>query len=431
MRVGVLTLNAAGRHTPPRGLGELPESEIYAFCIQELTNDYEMHLVPPVDLAQALSTVFFVPKPILSVSAYLLHIFYRLPLNMLSKLFGTWLLWLLDPVQAAEMKHEKVLENWYQIIEVSLGPQYGRIDTVHTSNISLIIYARHTLSVDPIGRGSVGCGIGGLLPNKGAAASLLYLRALDTRLLLISAHLAAHEGQAKRRNWDIDQVFSRLVLNDETTGTRTRLDAAHVILLGGDLNYRLNLKRQQFLEMCASGPTTWEMFAQHDELAEQLRHHQTLRQFHEGAIRFAPSYKLQLGLEDVASTAITDQVDLSLYSTKRLPAWCDRCLYWPTGRVRLESYTSRHLDGGSDHRPVCAVFDIHPGSGGGNSSSTASTSSGSSVEMDVKRQSVYASYFKTLLSYGVSLVAFCSYRCIPVVWLVIWLLTRKRGLHDT
>lgn len=105
-----------------------------------------------------------------------------------------------------------------------------------------------------------------------------------------------------------------------------------MIYLFGDLNYRIvDIPNQQVRDLCSR--KEWEKLKQHDELCtgflrygnikpgdpEELQY-QFYRDFTEGPINFAPTYKYDKRSQ--------------VYDTskkQRVPAWCDRILWKKAG----------------------------------------------------------------------------------------------------
>eukprot|EP01047_Picozoa_sp_COSAG01_P014641 COSAG01_NODE_717_length_14076_cov_20.354225_7_plen_360_part_00 len=136
-----------------------------------------------------------------------------------------------------------------------------------------------------------------------------------------------------------------------------------MVLLGGDLNYRLDLDAdaaRAILEPCfdpaASQSTLQAQLASLQPVDQLTCHHRqghALRGFNEaGALSFPPTYKFDIG---------TNSYDTS--AKHRTPSWCDRifvrggagCLAVPG------SYVAHMHDPAlwvSDHRPVSAGFTL-------------------------------------------------------------------------
>lgn len=231
--------------------------------------------------------------------------------------------------------------------------------------------------------GTVKTGLGGRWGNKGAIVSRFAVD--DTSCCLINVHLAAGQKQVKQRNNDLAQIFEAESLPagraDDAIyyggGDGALILDHELVFLGGDLNYRIDLPRNQVLALIQDGE--WDALAARDQLGQELRrnaHTFRLRGFREaGPLRFAPTYKFDRS---------SDEYDTSEKS--RTPAWCDRLLHrdavGDTGDDGVGSGTAVLKDGGSassrvrlrrvncleyrswpevrvsDHRPVSAVYDI-------------------------------------------------------------------------
>ncbi|GAA5890793.1 hypothetical protein JCM8208_003050 [Rhodotorula glutinis] len=203
---------------------------------------------------------------------------------------------------------------------------------------------------------TVKTGMGGRYGNKGAILSRFVMD--DTSLCFINCHLAA--GQSHRRQRDRDLVdiledkasFSELASSSPGAyapgGSGTLPFDHELILLAGDLNYRIDARRDAVVSAVASGQS--ESLLAHDQLLKNLATNQTfrLRSFKEPPIHFPPTYKYDRG---------TDQYDSS--AKRRIPAWCDRVLYRAD---RADKVTPLHYQryevNVSDHRPISAAVDL-------------------------------------------------------------------------
>ncbi|GAA6050079.1 hypothetical protein JCM3770_001359 [Rhodotorula araucariae] len=203
---------------------------------------------------------------------------------------------------------------------------------------------------------AVKTGMGGRYGNKGGILSRFVID--DTSLCFINCHLAA--GQSHRRQRDRDLVdiledkatFSELASSSPGAyapgGSGTLPFDHELIILSGDLNYRIDARRDAVVSAVASGNS--ESLLAHDQLLKNLSTNQTfrLRSFKEAAIRFPPTYKYDPG---------TDQYDSS--AKRRIPAWCDRVLYRADRADKVTPLHYRRYEVNvSDHRPISAAFDL-------------------------------------------------------------------------
>lgn len=110
----------------------------------------------------------------------------------------------------------------------------------------------------------------------------------------------------------INQAFSELGLKKYSFMDHD------VRFLFGDLNFRVDLSYEYAYELA-----TWfekkdvEMLKDWDQLLQILAQGEDFPYLYEDTIEFRPTYRFNIG---------TQQYDTS--KKKRIPAWCDRILYW-------------------------------------------------------------------------------------------------------
>ena len=234
------------------------------------------------------------------------------------------------------------------------------------------------------------CGIGNRLGNKGAVAVSLCVG--GTSFLFVNCHLAAHQRRTAQRNADYHRIDTLLPLRPPNgtaacagasangggsgsgggggsdsgggggsasssgagAGASARYDRVFWL---GDLNYRVELPREQvdaLLAQPASEPS-WaarrdELLA-HDQLRRQMATGDAFAGFAESEIRFRPTYKFdrrQHGAYDLSEK-------------RRVPAWTDRVLSRSRGGgggIVCVRYDSCEALDTSDHRPVLAEFTV-------------------------------------------------------------------------
>jgi hypothetical protein len=146
---------------------------------------------------------------------------------------------------------------------------------------------------------TVKTGMGGRYGNKGAILARFVIA--DTSILFINVHLAA--GQAHRRQRDHDLVdiledksgFSELGSSSPGAyaagGAGTTVFDHELCFLSGDLNYRIDARRDHVLAQVKVG--AYEGLLANDQLLKGLATNQSfrLRSFKEQPITFAPTYK--------------------------------------------------------------------------------------------------------------------------------------------
>ncbi|CAB4445651.1 unnamed protein product [Rhizophagus irregularis] len=198
--------------------------------------------------------------------------------------------------------------------------QYFKIRSSIFNGLALVIYVRNeeikneikSIEVEQVGVGPIWAG------NKGAIVARLNIN--DTiSVCFICAHLAPHSHNVVERNKNFKSIIERVIFIDKST----IYDNDYVFLFG-DLNY------------------------QYDQLNIEKRKGQAFNGFQEGEIKFPPTYKYYVG-----STEFN--------SSKRIPGWCDRILYFSSRieSIKLNHYTSNNDYITSDHKPVSALFTIN------------------------------------------------------------------------
>lgn len=196
-------------------------------------------------------------------------------------------------------------------------------------------------------------GLGGRYGNKGAIVSRFILD--DSSMCFLNCHLAAGQRNVRRRNADVrdimeyarsNSLFRQGDLAYVHNGNGSLVLDNEFCVVAGDLNYRLNLKRDYVIDMIEQ--QRYKELQNSDQLLDELHNNPMFRWsgFQEAPIRFAPTYKFN---------RMTNEWDSS--EKARVPAWCDRIL-WRSHVESMMSCTSyRRWDTTmSDHRPVSATF---------------------------------------------------------------------------
>ena len=251
-------------------------------------------------------------------------------------------------------------------------------------------------------RDRVALGKGGVIANKGGLAVELRIGG-GTPLLIIAAHLAAHDQGVLKRNAQartIVEVLSRrskIGLGRERSGFEGKLDLLdqfdHVLIVG-DLNYRidlnipraeddaaalvvegeeaadyapgdayyLNLERRQadaarVRELVAK--RDWASLHDRDQLKYAQRRGHALVDFTEAVADYEPTFKVKRGLAPRPEEGYGTPKDPKKL---RVPSWCDRVLWrsLPHLEGALVHKSTRPVPGvtTSDHKPLCSTFAL-------------------------------------------------------------------------
>ncbi|GAA6050694.1 hypothetical protein NBRC10513_004222 [Rhodotorula toruloides] len=260
-------------------------------------------------------------------------------------------------------------EVWRKAIEEALarqeGVSYSRVHSRQLVGALIMVYVRSDVKhhVGDVTSASLATGLMGLMANKGAVG--VRLRWKDTPLTFVNSHLAAFVPNVAQRNAQFRDTAAQLLFpfasyeeRDAWTpnlkpdaprpvGEGWSVWESDVLVWMGDLNYRLELPREEVERMIAA--QQYDLLLQFDQLEAQKKHGLAFADFEEPAITFAPTFKFDVG---------TDSYDTS--EKQRVPSWTDRILYLSTraAAVQVERYTSHPDVVMSDHKPVSAMLRL-------------------------------------------------------------------------
>lgn len=253
---------------------------------------------------------------------------------------------------------QSAIDHWSRELKRRLGSQYRLIHTAGMVGLGLLVFVRGVETREAIsepGEAAVKTGLGGMHGNKGALVWRAFLH--DTPIAVVVAHLAAGQKSVHERNNDATAVLKSALLPEvaakpfafPTGNSGSRIFDHSVVLLFGDLNYRIEAER----DAC-------EAQVRSKKLAELLRRDQLQRQlsrpelllsaFEEAALVFAPTYKYDRG-----TLATFDSSE-----KRRVPAWCDRILMHAKGGCEGHAieYDSVPEATASDHKPIFGTFEL-------------------------------------------------------------------------
>ncbi|KAJ1971283.1 hypothetical protein H4R35_005354 [Dimargaris xerosporica] len=328
---------------------------------------------------------------------------------------------------------------WCQAIEQGLGDRathYYKHASKQLIGMLIVVYVHTTIAdrVQHVMVDSAGCGIMGMIGNKGAVAVRFELD--NSSFCVVNCHLAANMNQVDRRNQDFHDICRRVAFvgpadpagvmtpsppptarspgappsqlpspglphpispsplppvltanpplvsplpaavssprDLEPTALTTALSASGLatarstqtaslepltdvqpsglfdhdyVIWFGDLNYRIPLPPPKIQSLLDS--RQYKYLQDFDQLNIQKANRAAFADFHEHPLDFAPTYKYEVG---------TNQ-----YDTKRVPAWCDRILWWSrhnSRNVQQQTYHSHMALTSSDHKPISSSFEI-------------------------------------------------------------------------
>lgn len=254
---------------------------------------------------------------------------------------------------------------WYDrlvyAVRVAMPPDcpYSVIHTENLVGLFTCIFVRSSEkeSMRDMAITTVKRGMGGHYGNKGAIVSRFVLD--DSSFCFINCHLAAGQSEKSARNSDLAavleerSVFPEALKADQAVvfaggGDGSMILDHEFVFLNGDLNYRIDQRRDAVLSSIRAGDL--QHLLGHDQLLKEMTTNRAfrLRIFHEAPITFLPTYKYDRHSNEYDSS-----------EKRRIPAWCDRILWRCRDASRVETlHYGRYEVNVSDHRPVSAGFVV-------------------------------------------------------------------------
>ncbi|KAI0337331.1 DNase I-like protein [Trametopsis cervina] len=250
-------------------------------------------------------------------------------------------------------------KKWYDrlILAVRLAmPPDTPYTVIHTENLvglfsCIFVKDSQKHSLRDIALTTIKRGMGGRYGNKGGIIARMVID--DSSICLINCHLAAGQHHVRQRNADVAAFLEEELFPEaqEFTpyvngGDGTLVMDHEIVFLSGDMNYRIDLRRDAVVADLRKGDYT-RLTAQ-DQLLKEMKHNRAfrLRSFMEGPLTFPPTYKYDRR---------SDEYDSS--EKRRVPAWCDRVLWRSREPSRVEQLHYRRYEANvSDHRPISSAF---------------------------------------------------------------------------
>ena len=184
------------------------------------------------------------------------------------------------------------------------------------------------------------------LGNKGNFTVKLKLK--NQNLIFVNGHLSAgneKENFNKRIN-ELKEIFNNI--KDENQNMD---DLIYFIF--GDLNFRIDLPKQKFNEICCRNYEGVVNENQAKNNINELKKYDQMNEvveifnkekLYEEKINFPPTYKYVK--------------ESFIYDEKRTPSWTDRILFKKSDNIKCKFYDTVDLYI-SDHKPVIGLFEIN------------------------------------------------------------------------
>ncbi|OCT79994.1 synaptojanin-2-like isoform X2 [Xenopus laevis] len=196
---------------------------------------------------------------------------------------------------------QKALSRTHRYILLTSGQLVG---------VCLFVFVRpyHMPFIRDLATDTVKTGLGGKTGNKGAVA--IRFQFYSTSFCFICSHFTAGQNQVKERSEDYKEITQKLSFPMERN-----VFSHDYVFWCGDFNYRLDLPYDEVFYYVRR--QDWKKLLEYDQLQFQKSAGKIFKDFYEGTIHFAPTYKYDIGSE--------------AYDTSekcRTPAWTDRVLWW-------------------------------------------------------------------------------------------------------
>ncbi|XP_002662241.3 inositol polyphosphate 5-phosphatase K [Danio rerio] len=256
-------------------------------------------------------------------------------------------------------------DQWSEVCMDALSPfGYVLATSQRMQGMLLLVFAKyfHLPFLRGIQTQTTRTGLGGIWGNKGGVSARMTV--FGHSICFLNCHLPAHMENTEQRMEDFESILQQQQFDGQAA---TGVLDHDVVFWFGDLNFRIEDLEMQVVKGAIDNnklSVLWEK----DQLNIAKDSETVLEGFHEGPLKFPPTYKFDVG---------TDTYDTS--GKKRMPAWTDRILWRLRPMAQVSNSTSKRsslsgLTSGtrvsqhfyrshmeytvSDHKPVSSVFTL-------------------------------------------------------------------------
>ena len=169
---------------------------------------------------------------------------------------------------------EGVEADWFGRLQSHLGEGYFKVAGTSLMYIRMAVFVRRELYYDivHVKKDSEATGIGNMIGNKGAVAISFQLN--ESRFCFVGSHLAAHQTKVELRNANVREIVKGIKLkagefpkaNEQTFDITHRF---HYLFWCGDLNYRIDMPRENVLAMIQE--QEWDILKLNDQLLNEKK----------------------------------------------------------------------------------------------------------------------------------------------------------------
>ncbi|KAK1892005.1 Phosphatidylinositol 45-bisphosphate 5-phosphatase A [Dissostichus eleginoides] len=256
-------------------------------------------------------------------------------------------------------------DQWSEVCMERLSPfGYVLVTSQRMQGCLLLVFAKyfHLPFLRGVQTETTRTGLGGYWGNKGGVSARMSV--FGHTICFLNCHLPAHMENSEQRMEDFESILQQQQFEGQAA---TGVLDHDVVFWFGDLNFRIDVLDMQVVKSAIDN-NKYQMLLEKDQLNMAKDSETVLEGFQEGALKFPPTYKFDVG---------TDTYDTS--GKKRKPAWTDRILW------RLRATAGSALNAGkrgsmlgltsgtkvtqhyyrsymeytvSDHKPVSSIFTL-------------------------------------------------------------------------
>ncbi|XP_015234244.1 PREDICTED: phosphatidylinositol 4,5-bisphosphate 5-phosphatase A-like [Cyprinodon variegatus] len=256
-------------------------------------------------------------------------------------------------------------DQWSEVCMERLSPfGYVLVTSQRMQGLLLLVFAKyfHLPFLRGVQTETTRTGLGGYWGNKGGVSARMMV--FGHSICFLNCHLPAHMENHDERMEDFESILQQQQFEGQTA---TGVLDHDLVFWFGDLNFRIEDLEIQAVKSAIDNnkfPMLWEK----DQLNMAKDSETVLEGFHEGPLKFPPTYKFDVG---------TNTYDTS--GKKRKPAWTDRILWrlratapaaqnvgkrgsisGLTSGIKVTQHCYRsHMEYTvSDHKPVSSIFTL-------------------------------------------------------------------------
>ncbi|XP_053725522.1 inositol polyphosphate 5-phosphatase K isoform X1 [Synchiropus splendidus] len=254
-------------------------------------------------------------------------------------------------------------DQWSEVCMDRLSPfGYVLVTSQRMQGLLLLVFAKyfHLPFLRGVQTETTRTGLGGYWGNKGGVSARMSV--FGHTICFLNCHLPAHMENSDQRMEDFESILQQQQFEGQASSGVLDHD---VVFWFGDLNFRIDDLEMQVVKSAIDNNklvALWEK----DQLNMAKDSETVLEGFHEGPLKFPPTYKFDVG---------TNTYDTS--GKKRKPAWTDRILWrlratapapagkrssvsgLTSGAKVMQHYYKSHMEYTvSDHKPVSSIFTL-------------------------------------------------------------------------